>query len=78
VGRLIMATPLSMPADSTSVSAVWRAISSLRFVRRLLGIPEEKGALASDAHAPGRFGSSTFDWDGPDTSLTQAELEVLK
>jgi hypothetical protein len=57
---------------------VWRAISSLRFVRRLVGIPDERIAPSSAARAPGRLGSSTFDWDGPDTSLTQAELEVLK
>ena len=60
-----MDAPLSIPADPTLVSSVWRAISSLRLVRRLLGIPEEKSALASDAR-------------DVDTSLTQAELEVLK
>lgn len=73
-----MATPLSLPAGAVPASPVWRAIFRLRLVRRLLGIPEEKGALASAAHAAGRLGSSTFDWEGPDTSLTQAELEVLK
>ena len=72
-----MAAPLSMPADPIPVSVVWRAISSLRFVRRLLGIPGEKGQSTA-AHPPGRLDSTVFDWDGPDTSLTQAELEVLK
>ncbi|HET6981349.1 MAG TPA: hypothetical protein VFI53_04365 [Myxococcaceae bacterium] len=67
-----------MPASAVPVSPVWRAIFRLRLVRRVLGIPEENGALASAAHAPGRLGSSAFDWEGPDTSLTQAELEVLK
>ena len=71
-----MDAPLSIPADPTLVSSVWRAISSLRLVRRLLGIPVDKPALASVARAPVILGS--FDWDGPDTSLTQAELEILK
>ncbi len=71
-----MDAPLSIPADPTLVSSVRRAISSLRLVRRLLGIPEEKPALASVARTPASLRS--FDWDGPDTSLTQAELEVLK
>jgi len=62
-----MDAPLSMPSDPTRVWSVWRAISSLSFVRRLLGIPDEKSALARAAR----------DLD-PDTSLTQAELEVLK
>ena len=73
-----MATPLSFPASAVPVSPVWRAIFRLRLVRRLLGIPGEKGALASAAHPSARLGSSTFDSEGPDTSLTQAELEVLK
>ncbi|HXX30409.1 MAG TPA: hypothetical protein VEJ89_06785 [Myxococcaceae bacterium] len=60
-----MAASLSMPADPTPVSLVWRAVSSLRFLSRLLGIPEQKAALASAAR-------------NADTSLTQAELEVLK
>ena len=67
-----MAAPLSMPSDPTRVWSVWRAISSLSFVRRLLGIPEEESALASAAR-----GLDT-SFTGPDTSLTQAELEVLK
>jgi hypothetical protein len=70
-----MDAPLSIPSDPTLVSSVWRAISSLHLVRRLLRIPEEKPALASAARAPSL---RSFDWDGPDTSLTQAELEVLK
>jgi hypothetical protein len=73
-----MAIPLSLPSHPTPVSTVWRAISSLHFVRRLLGIPEEKPAPADAGRAPARFGLGTYDWDGPDTSLTQAELEVLK
>jgi len=60
-----MAASLSMPADPTPVSLVWRAVSSLRFLSRLLGIPEQQAALASAAR-------------NADTSLTQAELEVLK
>jgi hypothetical protein len=60
-----MAAPLSVPADPIPLLAVWRALSSLRLVRRVLGIPEEKNAVAS---AAGEV----------DTSLTQAELEVLK
>ena len=73
-----MTTPVSMPSIPTAVPPVWRAISGLRFVRRLLGLPEEGPALASTARAPLSSGLATFDWDGPDTSLTQAELEVLK
>jgi hypothetical protein len=72
-----MAAP-SMASDVTPVSWVWRAISSLRFFRRLLGTSKEQPGLASAARAPVRLGLSTSDWDGPDTSLTQAELEVLK
>jgi hypothetical protein len=60
-----MDTPLSIPAYPIPVSPVWRAITSLRVVRRLLGIPEEKSAVVS------------ADPD-VDTSLTQAHLEVLK
>jgi len=60
-----MAAPLSVPADPIPFTAVWRALSTLRLVRRVLGIPEEKNAVASDACEV-------------DTSLTQAELEVLK
>jgi hypothetical protein len=73
-----MATPLSIPAGAAPVSSVWRAISSLRFFRRLLGIAEDPPTRASAASAPGRLGLGNYDWDGPDTSLTQAELEVLK
>jgi hypothetical protein len=68
-----MATPLSLPSGAAPASSLWRAISSLHFLRRLLGIPED-----SAAPAPVRFGLGISDWDGPDTSLTQAELEVLK
>ena len=60
-----MTAPVSILSDPPPVSAVWRAISSVRLVRRLLGIPEEKAAQASAAR-------------DVDTSLTQAELEVLK
>jgi len=60
-----MAASLSMPADPTPVSSVWRAVSSLRFLSRLLGIGERKWTLTSTAR-------------NADTSLTQAELEVLK
>jgi hypothetical protein len=73
-----MDAPLSMPSDAPSVSLLWRAISSLPLVRRLLGIPDEGPALASTARAPVSAGLRSFDFDGPDTSLTQAELEVLK
>jgi hypothetical protein len=73
-----MAAPVSMPSAPTAVPSVWRAISSLRFLRRLLGIPSEPLAQTSPARAPVSVGHGTFDWDGPDTSLTQAELEVLK
>jgi hypothetical protein len=73
-----MATPLSMPSDPAPVWSVWRAISSSRFLRRLLGIPKEQMASASAVRAPVNLGLRSFDWDGPDTSLTQAELEVLK
>jgi hypothetical protein len=71
-----METPLELPAAPATSPWLWRAISSLGFVRRILGIPEEESASSSPARRPGSLGS--FDWDGPDTSLTQAELEVLK
>jgi hypothetical protein len=73
-----MATPFSLLPGAVPVPSVWRAILGLRFFRRLLGIRREHPAPSSSAHALGRLGTSTFDWDGPDTSLTQAELEVLK
>ena len=60
-----MATPLSIPAAPIPGSPIWRAIISVPFVRRLLGIPEEQSAVASAAR-------------DEDTSLTQAHLEVLK
>ena len=60
-----MATPLSVPAAPIPASPIWRAIISVPFVRRLLGIPEEQSAVASAAR-------------DEDTSLTQAHLEVLK
>ena len=60
-----MAAPLSMPVDTTSVPSLWRAVSSLRFLRRLLELPERKPAVANAAR-------------DLDMSLTQAELEVLK
>ncbi|HET9157886.1 MAG TPA: hypothetical protein VFN91_14535 [Myxococcaceae bacterium] len=73
-----MATPLSSPAAPIPVSPIWRIITGLPLVRRLLGVPEEQSALADRARASAHLGPATFDWDGPDTSLTQAELEVLK
>ena len=73
-----MAAPLSMPSDVIPVSSVWRALSGLRFFRRLLGISKEPPGPASAQRAPAHLGLGTSDWDGPDTSLTQAELEVLK
>ena len=60
-----MATPLSIPAVQIPVSPIWRTITSLPLVRRLLGIAEERSAVASAA-------------GDVDTSLTQAHLEVLK
>jgi len=69
-----MATPLSMPAVPTAVPSLWRGLSGLRFLRRLLGMANDQPAPANHA----REGLGTFDWDEPDTSLTQAELEVLK
>ena len=73
-----MAAPLSMPSDPTPVSSVWRAISSLRFFRRLLGIPEERPDSGERCPRAGALWSWYRRLDGPDTSLTQAELEVLK
>ncbi len=73
-----MAVPLSMPSAAAPVSSVWRAISRLPIVHRLLGIQRERAPRASAARAPAGLGLSTSDWEGPDTSLTQAELEVLK
>ena len=72
-----MPTPLAIPS-APPLPWVWRAISSLRFLRTLLGIPGQRPAVASAARAPVSLGLTSFDWDGPDTSLTQAELEVLK
>jgi len=60
-----MDAPLSMPSDPPLVWTVLRAIVPLRSLRRLLRIREEERALASAARER-------------DTSLTQAELEVLK
>lgn len=60
-----MATPLSIPAAPIPVSPLWRTITGLPIVRRLLGIVEERSAVASAV-------------DDVDTSLTQAHLEVLK
>lgn len=71
-----MDAPVSMPSVPTLVGSVWRAISSLHLVRRLVGIRGDEPAPASAARAPVSLRS--FDWDGPDTSLTQAELEILK
>ena len=75
-----MAAPVSMPSlpTPTAVPSLWRAISSLRFLRGLRGFRNEQLPPASPARAPVGLGLSTFDWDSPDTSLTQAELEVLK
>jgi hypothetical protein len=73
-----VATPVSVPALPNAVPSVWRAISSLRIVRRLLGVSEEEPASPGAARKPVGLGLDTTDWDGPDTSLTQAELEVLK
>jgi hypothetical protein len=73
-----MGAPLSMPSDAVPVSSVWRAISGMGFFRRLLGIASEQPALASGARERSRLGLETSDGEAPDTSLTQAELEVLK
>ena len=60
-----MNPPLSLPADPPPVSLVWLAVSAVRFLRRILWTREGERALTS---AP----------DDEDTSLTQAELEILK
>ena len=73
-----MDAPLSMPSEPAPVPSVWRVLSSLRVVRRLLGIPEEGAPPAGAPRVQPIPGLGRFDWDGPDTSLTQAELEVLK
>lgn len=73
-----MTAPVSMPSGSTLVSSLWRALVSLRFSLRLRGNAKERGSEARTRFAPGSLGATSFDWDGPDTSLTQAELEVLK
>jgi len=73
-----MTTPVSVPSIPTAVPSVWRAITSLPFVRRLRGITKERPSDASARFAPESLGACSFDWDGPDTSLTQAELEALK
>jgi len=78
VGGLTVTAPLSVPSGVAPLSSVWRALSSLRFLRRFLGIREERPDQASAARAPGRSDLGTTDWEGPDTSFTQAELEVLK
>src|SRR5215469_4466534 len=78
VRGLTMAAPFAVASDPPCAPLVWRPGSSLRFLRRLLGISEEKPALARAARAPVNSGLRTFDWDEPDTSLTQAQLEVLK
>ena len=71
-----MDTPLEFPAPPAPLPWLWRAISSLGFLRRVVSIPEEQSGASSPARAAASVRS--FDWDGPDTSLTQAELEVLK
>jgi hypothetical protein len=71
-----MDTPLELPAAPAPLPWLWRALSSLGFLRRLVGIPAERSGASSPARAPA--GVRSFDWDGSDTSLTQAELEVLK
>ena len=73
-----MTTPFAVPSDGTPVSSLWRAFSSLRSLRRLLRIAKEESAVASALRAPVHLRLGTSDRDGPDTSLTQAELEVLK
>lgn len=61
-----MNAPVSIPADPPPVSLVWLAVSAVRFLRRVLWAREGERAVAS---APR---------DDEDTSLTQAELEILK
>jgi hypothetical protein len=73
-----VATPLEIPAVPAPLPWLWRALSSLGFLRRLLGFSEEHPVTSSRARESVSLGSSSFDWDGPDSSLTQAELEVLK
>jgi hypothetical protein len=72
-----MVTPLSVPAVPAAFPSVWRAIFSLRFLRSLRWLPKLLFP-AGPARAPATSHLGTFDWDEPDTSLTQAEIEVLK
>jgi hypothetical protein len=72
-----MDTPLEFPAAPAPVPWFWQALISVPFLRRVLGIPEERSGRSSAARGPVGVGRS-FDFDGPDASLTQAELEVLK
>jgi len=73
-----MAIPLALPSNPPAVPWVWRAISSFRFLRGLLPIRERKPSLASAHRGSVSLGVRSFDFEGPDTSLTQAHLEVLK
>src|SRR5262249_46759993 len=78
VRGLTMDAPLYIPSTRTPASSYWRGISIRSLVRKLLGIREEKQTLASTGRGVASLGSAAFDWDDPDTSLTQADLEVLK
>ena len=73
-----MDTSLPLPADPAAVSWVWRVVSSFRLLKRLLPIRERTPDLAraDRGSVSDRLGS--FDFEGPDTSLTQAHLEILK
>jgi len=73
-----MAIPLSLPSTPPAVPWVWRAVSSVPFLRRLLGIAQEQPAVESADRGSATLPLRSFDFEGPDTSLTQAHLEILK
>jgi len=62
-----MNAPLSIPSPSPFVLAVWRTLSGLPVLRRVLRVREDARAVARAARD-----------DDDDTSLTQAHLELLK
>lgn len=64
-----MDAPLTIPSPSPFALAVWRTVSGLPVLRRFLRVPEDERVLARAAPDAD---------DDPDTSLTQAHLEILK